>query len=205
MDSDKTVGNSGHNLSPGIIHATDRLLERIERLALSEATARIKNTELQAELDKLKKSNANLIHQAMVADNSLIALQGDYAHVKAELEEVRKASTKWRTVGMKRLGTIESLQAELEKAKETISRLEREAVVAETAYRELQDKYRWIPVTERLPKSPTQYLGLNMFEGTSQKPWMGIVTTWSKADGFYSEGGTTQIEITHWKPIILPE
>ena len=123
-------------------------------------------------------------------------------------QQLKTENQKWRDEELRLLRRIEQLiigerkhKAELEKLEESNFELTNDNCELHV---ELA-KHRWIPVEEGLPKSPTQYLGLNMFEGTSQKPWMGIVTTWSKADGFYSEGGTTQIEITHWKPIILPE
>ena len=66
------------------------------------------------------------------------------------------------------------------------------------------EKHRWIPVRERLPKSPTQYLVCDMRLDSTELPFVGIATRWSQAKGFYLESGE-QIQVTHWKPIILPE
>ena len=69
--------------------------------------------------------------------------------------------------------------------------------------------HRWIPVTERMPKSPTQYLCCDMKPDSSDLPSVYVATTWSKAEGFYADCGSGECDIrvypTHWKPIILPE
>lgn len=67
---------------------------------------------------------------------------------------------------------------------------------------------RWIPVSERLPKSPTHYLCCDMKPGKSELPSIYTATTWSKAEGFYTDDGSGKMDVrvypTHWKPIILP-
>lgn len=81
-----------------------RLLRRIEQL----------QTELETEKEEAKRhydyarateqenvelqaNNTHLINQAMVADNSLIALQGDYAYLKTENDRL-KAESKTLTI-----------------------------------------------------------------------------------------------------------
>jgi len=71
-------------------------------------------------------------------------------------------------------------------------------------YEKLEKACRWIPVTERLPKSPTQYLCCDMKPDTTDLATMYFATTWSKAEGFYLEDGT-RVYPTHWKRIIFPE
>jgi len=61
----------------------------------------------------------------------------------------------------------------------------------------------WILVSERLPKSPTQYLCCYYPYG-SDLPQIYTATTWSKAKGFFLENGQ-RVFPTHWKPIVLPE
>lgn len=60
-------------------------------------------------------------------------------------------------------------------------------------------KYKWVSV-EGWSGPPTDYWGCN---ANIWPMWMGIIKTWSKAEGFYLEDGT-QVEITHIKPISLP-
>ena len=63
--------------------------------------------------------------------------------------------------------------------------------------------HRWISVSERVPKSPTQYQCCYAPYG-SDLPQMYFATTWSKKKGFFLEDGK-QVFPTHWKPIILPQ
>lgn len=69
--------------------------------------------------------------------------------------------------------------------------------------KEALGSHRWIPVTERLPKSPTDYLCCDMKEDSTERPAVFVANTWSKADGFWQGG--VQLKVTHWKPILLPE
>ncbi len=66
-----------------------------------------------------------------------------------------------------------------------------------------KEENRWIPVAE-FHGPPTQYMGLHMRPDSSKQPWFGMVTTWSKAEGFYLEDGK-QVELTHIRPITLPK
>lgn len=62
---------------------------------------------------------------------------------------------------------------------------------------------RWIPV-EDFKGPPTQYWAMNLQIGNSDPIWAGIVTTWSKKEGFYLEDDT-QVELTHIRPITFPD
>lgn len=67
----------------------------------------------------------------------------------------------------------------------------------------LKEENRWIAVSERMPKNPTQYLCCySPYSG--ELPQMYFATTWSKAKGFFLEDGR-RVFPTHWKPIILPK
>ena len=105
----------------------------------------------------------------------------------------------------KELKPFPDLAAEVEAAGEIlISNHEHEVGALKARIKELEAKLRWIPVEERLPNAPTQYWALHMQPDNTEPIWAGIVTTWSKKEGFFLEDGT-QVEITHWKEIELPE
>jgi len=75
------------------------------------------------EIAKLKKRNATLIHEAMVADNDLIALQGDYAHQQVELELAKETLAN----AIKEIGVqgrlVGTTQAELAAARKELKAL----------------------------------------------------------------------------------
>ena len=75
------------------------------------------------QIAKLKKRNATLIHEAMVADNDLIALQGDYAHQQVELELAKETLAN----AIKEIGVqgrlVGTTQAELAAARKELKAL----------------------------------------------------------------------------------
>ena len=104
---------------------------------------------------------------------------------KAELEASEKARQYWLTESKKRKQGEEWLQTEL-------------------------DKYRWIPVEERLPElienisNPHSKDVWAIFD--NKEPYKAV---YSKAKGWfiyasYETSDCYQDKITHWKPIILP-
>jgi len=80
-------------------------------------------------------------------------------------------------------------------------------------YEQLQtelDKHHWIPVSDRLPVLPlgppntsSEEVWL-VFKG---KPQVGYYTNFDgwRVNGLYFQKRFNQYDITHWKPIILPE
>ena len=63
------------------------------------------------------------------------------------------------------------------------------------------EKYRWIPVEERLPEEDTDCL---CFEGT----FAGLGCYQRNSDTLrmqWQVNGFVSKRVTHWKPIILPE
>lgn len=63
----------------------------------------------------------------------------------------------------------------------------------------------WTPVN-KMPKSPTAYLCIDMKYESSDLPEMYIATTWSKVDGFYeNKTNGKRLYPTHWKQIVFPE
>jgi len=69
--------------------------------------------------------------------------------------------------------------------------------------KELEEESRWIPVTERLPKDGGLYLLTKDFD-KGEDLWMDIYG--SGSSGFKSIVDYIHLHnITHWKPIILPE
>ncbi len=57
------------------------------------------------------------------------------------------------------------------------------------------DKYRWIPVSERLPKNANAVLLV----------WRNYFYIGCCRGGKFYIAGELYTEVTHWKPIILPE
>ncbi len=135
----------------------------------------------------------------------------DYKPGKVQAEEGAVVIPRWAVERwVRQAGTkycdLSSLEQDSDRAE-----ADKFLAVFRTAAKQLQaelDKYRWIPVEERLPEKEGYYLTKYKGDGRqklNKKAWIRAYPFWGifKENWIYKR--PTKYSITHWKPIILPE
>ena len=155
-------------------------------------------------MNDMPKGTMQIAYEKLVMDK--LVLEDKVEKLQAENKDLKENMTK-HTLNYRK-GKIKQLQTELDKVKKK-ARLDynfiyNQLITLQKGYKKLiqaeVDKYRWIPVSERLPEKnecdDVLFVIEHLVEGGEFKNGL-----------FWDNNGRSSQneEITHWKPIILPE